>query len=76
MAVVGGCYDGHWALWVLDRRKRLVGHTMYSPVLQMPSLQSGRCVVFESPVRSGYWVPRGSNRDQDWLGFVPEPKIT
>jgi len=33
-------------------------------------------LVFESPVRSGYWVPRGSNRDQDWLGFVPEPKIT
>ncbi|EDR11762.1 uncharacterized protein LACBIDRAFT_323941 [Laccaria bicolor S238N-H82] len=22
-------------------------------------------VVFESPVRSGYWVPRGSNRDRD-----------
>ena len=33
-------------------------------------------IVFESPVRSGYWVPRGSNQDRDWLGFVPEPKIT
>ncbi|EDQ99447.1 uncharacterized protein LACBIDRAFT_316532 [Laccaria bicolor S238N-H82] len=33
-------------------------------------------VVFESPVRLGYWVPRGSNRDRDRLGFVPRPKIT
>jgi hypothetical protein len=33
-------------------------------------------VVFESPVRSGYWVPRGSNRDRDRLAFVPRPKIT
>ena len=29
-------------------------------------------LVFESPVRSGYWVPRGSNRDRDRLGFVPD----
>ncbi|KIJ95947.1 hypothetical protein K443DRAFT_108009 [Laccaria amethystina LaAM-08-1] len=33
-------------------------------------------IVFESPVRSGYWVPRGSNRDQDRLGFIPKLKIT
>jgi hypothetical protein len=33
-------------------------------------------LVFESPVRSGYWVPRGSNRDRDRLAFVPRPKIT
>ena len=34
------------------------------------------CLVFESPVRSGYLVPRGSNRDWDRLAFVPKPKIT
>jgi hypothetical protein len=39
-----------------------------------PSNQS--TLVFESPVRSGYWVPRGSNQDQDRLAFVPKPKIT
>ncbi|KIJ99239.1 hypothetical protein K443DRAFT_102606 [Laccaria amethystina LaAM-08-1] len=33
-------------------------------------------IVFESPVRSGYWVPRGSNRDRDRLAFIPRPKIT
>ena len=33
-------------------------------------------LVFESPVRSGYLVPRGSNRDRDRLAFVPKPKIT
>ena len=33
-------------------------------------------VVFESPVRSGDLVPRGSNRDRDRLAFVPKPKIT
>ena len=33
-------------------------------------------VVFESPVRSSYLVPRGSNRDQDRLAFIPRPKIT
>ena len=35
-----------------------------------------RKLVFESPVRSGYLVPRGSNRDRDRLAFVPKPKIT
>jgi len=33
------------------------------------------CLVFESLVRSGYLVPRGSNWDWDQLGFVPKPKI-
>ncbi|EDR02011.1 uncharacterized protein LACBIDRAFT_310190 [Laccaria bicolor S238N-H82] len=33
-------------------------------------------LVFESPVRLGYWVPRGSNRDRDRLAFVLKPKIT
>jgi len=33
-------------------------------------------LVLESPVRSGYLVPQGSNRDRDRLGFVPRPKIT
>ncbi|KAF8810160.1 hypothetical protein BYT27DRAFT_7282289 [Phlegmacium glaucopus] len=33
-------------------------------------------IVLESPVRSGYLVPRGSNQDRDRLGFVPKPKIT
>ena len=36
----------------------------------------GEGVVFESPVRSSYLVPRGSNRDRDRLAFVPKPKIT
>jgi hypothetical protein len=27
----GGRYDGRWALWLLDRRKRVVEHTVYSP---------------------------------------------
>jgi len=34
-----GCYDGCWALWLLDRRKRVVGH--YSPALCMLSSPSG-----------------------------------
>ena len=38
--------------------------------------QDGVIIVFESPVRSGYLVPRGSNRDRDRLAFVPKPKIT
>jgi hypothetical protein len=38
---VGGCYEGHWVLWLLDRRKRGVGHTIYSPVLRV--LPYGRC---------------------------------
>jgi len=33
-------------------------------------------LVLESPVRSSYLVPQGSNRDRDQLGFVPKPKIT
>ena len=33
-------------------------------------------VVLESPVRSGYWPPSGSNRDRDRLVFSPKPKIT
>ncbi|KAF8963799.1 hypothetical protein BDZ97DRAFT_1919561 [Flammula alnicola] len=33
-------------------------------------------IVFEGPVRSGFWVPGGSNRDRDRLAFVPRPKIT
>ena len=33
-------------------------------------------LVFESPVRSSYLAPRGSNQDQDQLAFVPKPKIT
>ncbi|KAF8804744.1 hypothetical protein BYT27DRAFT_7106830 [Phlegmacium glaucopus] len=37
---------------------------------------NSKVVIFDSPVRSGYWVPRGSNRDRDQLAFVPEPKIT
>ena len=33
-------------------------------------------LVFESPVRSSYLVPRSSNQDWDWLAFIPKPKIT
>ena len=33
-------------------------------------------LVLESPVRSGYWPPSGSNRDRDRLVFSPKPKIT
>ena len=33
-------------------------------------------LVFESLVRSSYFVPRGSNQDQDWLALIPKPKIT
>ncbi|KAF8815553.1 hypothetical protein BYT27DRAFT_7079637, partial [Phlegmacium glaucopus] len=33
-------------------------------------------LVLESPVRSSYLVPRGSNQDRDRLGSVPKPKIT
>jgi hypothetical protein len=32
--------------------------------------------VLESPVRSGYWAPGGSNRDRDRLAFALKPKIT
>jgi len=33
-------------------------------------------VVFESPVRSSYWVPMGANRDRDRLASPRKPKIT
>jgi len=44
VAVVGRCYKGCWALWLLDRRKRVVGHTIYSPALcVLPS--SSPCAI-------------------------------
>ena len=33
-------------------------------------------LVLESPVWSGYWVPCGSNHDQDWLGLPRKPRKT
>ena len=33
-------------------------------------------LVLESPVRSGYWPPGGSNRDRDRLVFFQKPNIT
>jgi len=33
-------------------------------------------LVFESPVRSGYWALEGSNRDRDQLPLVARPRIT
>ena len=33
-------------------------------------------LVFEGPVKSGYWVPSSSNRDRDQLGFSQKPNIT
>jgi hypothetical protein len=43
VAAVGRCYDGHWVLYLLDRRMRVVRHTMYSPALCMPSSLCGQC---------------------------------
>ena len=33
-------------------------------------------IVLESPVRSGYLMLMGANRDRDWSGFITKPKIT
>ena len=33
-------------------------------------------VVLESPVRSGYWPPTGSNRDRDRLVISRKPNLT
>ena len=33
-------------------------------------------IVLESPVRSGYWAPSGSNRDRDRLVFSWKPNLT
>ena len=38
--------------------------------------QSLWCIVLESPVRSGYWAPTGSNRDRDQLVSAGKPKKT
>ena len=44
---------------------------------QVGSHRGGKAgLVLESPVRSGYLGPLGSNQDRDRLGFVPKPKIT
>ncbi|EDQ99991.1 uncharacterized protein LACBIDRAFT_315013 [Laccaria bicolor S238N-H82] len=31
-------------------------------------------LVFESPVRSGFLMPRGINRNRNWSAFSPEVK--
>jgi len=33
-------------------------------------------LVIESPVRSGYLMPKGPNQDPNWLGLWSKPKIT
>jgi hypothetical protein len=43
VAMVGVCYEGQWASWLLDRRKRGVGHIIYSPALCVPPSPSGQC---------------------------------
>jgi len=40
------------------------------------STQIACSLVFESLVRSGYWVPSGSNQDQDCLVLAQKPEIT
>ena len=40
----------------------------------LPTLASR--LVLESPVRSSYWPPGGSNRDRDRLVFFQKPNIT
>ena len=45
---------------------------MHSTVINLMMNQIRPGLVFKSPVRSGYWVPMGANRDRvhSWIGIL------
>ncbi|EDQ98967.1 uncharacterized protein LACBIDRAFT_318422 [Laccaria bicolor S238N-H82] len=42
--------------------------------INLDAVLSGYYLVFESPVRSGFLMPRGVNRNRNWSAFSPEVK--
>jgi hypothetical protein len=65
-----------WVQHDTPTKNRFIGAMEATGKLRQSAAKYGIKLVFESLVRSGYWVPRGSNRDRDRLSFVPKPKIT